>query len=1024
MDITPRKRAEAALRIREEWLRLSLRAANIGLWDWDVITNQVAYSPEWKSQLGYAAEEIGSAFAKWESRVHPDDLAPTLERVRRALAAGETAYEVEFRMRHKDGAWRWIYTRAEIFRDDRGQAVRVIGCHVDITERKRAEQRLAAFAALGRRLNTATDDTAAARIIADAADELFGWDSCKVDFYDAQTDRSRSILTVDLVNGRRQEFSPALSDTEPSPRLRQVVTTGALLILRPEPVTLSPDSTPFGDKSRPSASIMAVPIREVGKVVGVLAIQSYRLNAYTSDDLAALQDLADHCAGALERIRSRTDLERQRNELALILDTVPGIIFYKDRNHRLVRVNEAHARSLGLPRSAVEGRTDSELGSPYEERYLRDDEEVMRTGQPKLGIIEPLHTPAGGTRWLQTDKLPYRDADGNIIGILGFALDITERKQAEERYRSIFEHAVEGIYRSTPAGRYLTVNPAMAGIYGYASPTAMVQEVTDIGRQIYADPEDLRKLQALLHAQGGLGVFECQMRRRDGSLIWIRQSARAVRDASGQVICYEGSVEDITERREAEEVLRRQHALVTAVVEGTSDAVFAKNLEGRYLIINAAGARALGRPAAEILGHTDAELVPEATARRFREADAAVIASGQAQTQEETGMMAGVRRAWHAAKSPLRDAEGRIVGIIGVSRDITEQKQAEAERARLWSVLEASLNEVYVFDAQSLRFEYVNAAALRNLGYSAGAMRTLTPLDLKPAFTAATFAELVQPLRRHEREEVVFQTEHHRADGSRYPVEVHLQLVDNGGPPVFLAIINDLTERKQAEAELVQLSGRLLRAQDVERRRLAREIHDSTAQTFAALAMNLAVLDRSAAGLDEAGRALLGECETLVRRGTAELRTLAYLLHPPALEALGLTRAIHDYAEGFARRSGVRVELDVAEPPDRLPPELELTLFRVLQESLGNLHRHSGSATAAIRLAQDAETVVIEVRDTGCGLGLTGLAAATSGSACFGVGIAGMRERLRLLGGRLEIEAALPGVRVRATLPLSTTADE
>jgi two-component system, NarL family, sensor kinase len=148
------------------------------------------------------------------------------------------------------------------------------------------------------------------------------------------------------------------------------------------------------------------------------------------------------------------------------------------------------------------------------------------------------------------------------------------------------------------------------------------------------------------------------------------------------------------------------------------------------------------------------------------------------------------------------------------------------------------------------------------------------------------------------------------------------------------------------------------------------------------------------------------------------------LLHPPALEALGLTRAIHDYAEGFARRSGIQVELDVAELPVRLPPDTELALFRVLQESLGNLHRHSGSATAAIRLAQDAETVVIEVRDTGCGLGLTGLAAATSGSACFGVGIAGMRERLRLLGGRLEIEAALPGVRVRATLPLSTTADE
>lgn len=784
MDITPRKRAEAALRIREEWLRLSLRAANIGLWDWDVITNQVAYSPEWKSQLGYAAEEIGSAFAEWESRVHPDDLAPTLERVRRALAAGETAYEVEFRMRHKDGAWRWIYTRAEIFRDDRGQAVRVIGCHVDITERKRAEQRLAAFAALGRRLNTAPDDTAAARIIADTADELFGWDSCKVDFYDAQTDRSRSILTVDVVNGRRQEFSPALSDTEPSPRLRQVVTTGALLILRPEPVTLSPDSTPFGDKSRPSASIMAVPIREAGKVVGVLAIQSYRLNAYTEADLAALQDLADHCAGALERIRSRTDLERQRNELALILDTVPGIIFYKDRNHRLVRVNEAHARSLGLPRSAVEGRTDSELGSPYEERYVRDDEEVMRTGQPKLGIIEPQHTPAGGTRWLQTDKLPYRDADGNIIGILGFALDITERKlaeaalrESEENFQNLFEASPDAIIVATRSGGIQTINRMAEQLFGY--------------------------------------------------------------------------------------------------------------------------------PRAELVGQAIELLMPA----RFRHG--------------------------HVAH----------------------------------------------------RENYIRDPRLRPMGEGR---------DL---------------LAR-------------RKDGTEFPADIALSPIATEEGVLVICTIRDITKRKQAEAELVELSGRLLRAQDEERRRLARELHDSTAQTFAALAMNLAVLGRGTPGLDDAGRALLAECETQVRRGTAELRTLAYLLHPPALEALGLARAIHDYAEGFARRSGVRVELDVAEPPDRLPPETELALFRVLQESLGNLHRHSGSATAAIRLAQDAETVVIEVRDTGRGLAAAALAAANSGSARFGVGIAGMRERLRLLGGRLEIEAALPGVRVRATLPLPATADE
>jgi PAS domain S-box-containing protein len=129
-------------------------------------------------------------------------------------------------------------------------------------------------------------------------------------------------------------------------------------------------------------------------------------------------------------------VERQRTELQLILDTVPAIIFYKDAQHRLLRINEASERCFGIPKEKLVGRTDKELGSPHAERYYRDEDEVIATGEPKLGIMEPVET-ARGTRWLQTDKLPYHDETGRIAGIIGFAVDITERKRAEEKIRSL-----------------------------------------------------------------------------------------------------------------------------------------------------------------------------------------------------------------------------------------------------------------------------------------------------------------------------------------------------------------------------------------------------------------------------------------------------------------------------------------------------------------------------------------------------------------------------------------------------------
>jgi len=211
-----------------------------------------------------------------------------------------------------------------------------------------------------------------------------------------------------------------------------------------------------------------------------------------------------------------------------------------------------------------------------------------------------------------------------------------------------------------------------------------------------------------------------------------------------------------------------------------------------------------------------------------------------------------------------------------------------------------------------------------------------------------------------------------------------------------------------------------MQVQDDERRRIARMLHETTAQDLAGLKMLLARLNRSADRFREDERNALAESISLVEQSITEIRTVSYLLHPPFLEEAGLVSALQWYASGFAGRSGINVDLDLPEGFERLPLETETVLFRVVQESLTNIHRHAGSETARLRLGRDRETLVLEVEDRGHGIPNASFERITSGGG--GVGIAGMTERIEQLGGRLEVTSSDHGTTVRVRLPLAKDA--
>ena len=222
----------------------------------------------------------------------------------------------------------------------------------------------------------------------------------------------------------------------------------------------------------------------------------------------------------------------------------------------------------------------------------------------------------------------------------------------------------------------------------------------------------------------------------------------------------------------------------------------------------------------------------------------------------------------------------------------------------------------------------------------------------------------------------------------------------------------------ERNAELQKLNHRLLRVQDEEKRKLARNLHDSTGQTLAALKISASLLQESCQGIPDA-QAMVSEVMQLADQAIEEIRTMSYLLHPPLLDEVGFACAAEWYIEGFAKRSGINVQAEIAKPHERLPRNVEMALFRVLQESLTNIHRHSGASDASIHFLHEGDAVILEIRDFGKGIPEERLQLIHGVSAETGVGLAGMRERLHELNGRLDIASDGRGTSMRATVPLA-----
>ncbi|HEX4003174.1 MAG TPA: PAS domain-containing sensor histidine kinase [Candidatus Acidoferrales bacterium] len=347
----------------------------------------------------------------------------------------------------------------------------------------------------------------------------------------------------------------------------------------------------------------------------------------------------------------------------------------------------------------------------------------------------------------------------------------------------------------------------------------------------------------------------------------------------------------------------------------------------------------------------------------------------------------------------------------------------KARKKNPGDLLELVHDAIIVRDAEGTIL-YWNCGAERMYGWSASEARG----HISHEFLKTEFPESLEEMRKTLSRTGAWEGEvtQRTKDNSRLLVESRqaIQPDGNGGAGRILEVNRNITARREAEESLRNLSARLLQLQDEERRRIARELHDTTGQSLAALAIHLSAVNERIAAKDPVASEILREALQLSQEASNQTRTLSYLLYPPTLDFSGLKSALEWFADGFTQRSKIKVNLDLSLGGERVPQSIETALFRIVQESLTNMYRHSGGTEATVRGRRQDNTVSLEISDNGKGMPADLLASLSGPGGQVGVGIRGMKERARQLGGRLRIKSGEAGTTIMVVLPIPDSSPE
>jgi PAS domain S-box-containing protein len=1261
-DITERQRTETLLRSSQEKLQQALQASNTGLWDWNTETNEVAFSREWKLQLGYEEDELLSVFETWQTRLHPDDRTRAMAYVWSYLADPQGLYQQEFRLRHKDGSYRWIESRASFVTEPDGRRVRLLGSHMDITARKLMEEalrvsqgRYARATAVGKigvwELDVATgtyhSDVNLKALFGYEEDELStdpyvwlnlvhpddqaiamqSWQRIvtgEIDHYNYElrmvkkdgmviwTDvRGHAVrnsegqvtqlfgATVDVTERKRTE--QALGEREEAlarfkATLDQVhdcvfmfaadslkfvyCNRGAVAqvgytedeLATMTPLDIKPEFTertfremlqPLRDGSRTvqvfetvhrhkDGHDVAVEVsmqfvaeaRQAGRFVAVvrdiaerkqaqetLRLSEERFRSLFENTPVAYQSLdhtgrfidvnqqlchllgyereeligsefgefwADDVRGYFpETFEDFKKTGRVRNELALrrrdgaIVNAVIDGRIQRDQNGEFLRTHciltditertraeEAlRRREAGLKeaqRIAHIGsweldlvtkrltwsdevyrifEIDSEFFGASYEAFLQlvhpDDrssvnqaytESVM--ARTPYNISYRLLMPDGRIKFVRERCETKYGSDGLPIGSTGTVQDITEQMRAtealqrsEERFSKAFNEAAIGMALVALDGRWLQVNRALCNIVGYSK-----EELEATTFQAVTHPDDLESDLTLLRQllEGEISTYRMEKRylHKQGHIVWIVLSVSLVRQSNGEPQHLISQMQDITEQKKAEEALAHNHALLTAIMDASIDLIYIKDLQGRYVHINRAGAEAVGLSAEAVIGWDDVALWGGESAASRRHSDRLVAASGNPIMVEERGTVLGNIAEFLTTKVPYCDPEGRIIGVIGIARNITEWKRVEEERRKalmlLTNVINASPDMIFVKD-RDLRTILCNNSFAQAIGKTPEDMIGRSDIEngWDPDLVRGNPDAGIRGYELDDLEALTGTVVHNPSDLVNVKGEVRIFDTykvplrgETGAVTSILGVARDITERKRME-EILSQRERDLRVAVKERERISEDLHDGILQSIFAVGLGL-----------ESCRTLISELPLPSKKATApvmaaldraigqlnhvmsEVRNFIVGIESHVLQGGDVASTLRTMVHAMCASNGTTCRVTIEKAAVReLSTEQAYHVVNIVREALGNSLRHSGSVRITLSFKRLRRSVRLSVTDNGKGF-------IPDRVRDVGHGMANMAARARKLGGRIEVHSRpRQGTKVLFDMPRRSAAD-
>jgi PAS domain S-box-containing protein len=770
-----RLRAELAERKQtEEALRLAVRASRTGLWDWNVKDGEIYFSPEWKAQIGYADHEVPNSIGEWERRLHPSDRQWVLSKLSAYLTDPWSNYEVEFRLQHKDGSYRWILSRAKLFSDYAGRPLRMLGSHVDITERKRAEQAL-------------QDSEEQFRALAESAsDAIFTIDTAgSVAFINRAAERVFGYSREEMLKSNLETLLPRFMDY----------------------FGMMDDSSKNDGKNRSWAAVELTGIRKDGNEIPLeISLGEFaRLNKRFFTGIA--RDIS-------ERKRTEEALRRSEKLYRLLAKHFPngGVALFDDELRYLVADGSELAR-VGLSKEALEGRTIWEVFSPDVAKAL---EPVYRTALEGISSVEEISLR--GNTYLR-QAVPVSDERGEIIGGMVMSQDITDRKRMEDalrraelEYRTLVESVQAIVWRADAMTlQFSFVSKEAEHLLGYSA-EQWTTEPEFWRNHIYPDDRDLAVSHCVRATEEARDhVFEYRMVASDGRVVWLRDIVRVVTE-DGAVRELIGVMVDITERKKAEELVRQSEKRFRTLAETTPSAIVVYNFnDGRIRYVNSGMQEIFGYTQSELLSITIWDLihpdsVAKVTARREARLRGEVVAS---RVELQLITKNGETR-WVDQSTATIDFEGNAA-MICTAFDITERKRAEEalrlseERYRL--IVENQTEFIVKWRPDGTR-TFVNDSYCSYFGLTGNECIGTSFFPL----IAPEFREEIERRTEGLTPDASEYTEEHLSvarDGMRWQQWTNRGIFDRDGKLVeLLSTGRDITERKNAEEALQESEGR------------------------------------------------------------------------------------------------------------------------------------------------------------------------------------------------------------------------